>query len=180
MILVKLPEETKKNMARDYPSITWTIKELQTAILKLLRIFEANQLSSTLTNHQAISTALFYTGANRKTGHTHRDTTNKPSCAYCKGTHSASNCDVNKGVLSCLKVIKKKHLSLTALLITVCHSAPQKTAAIHAVENTTQVFAMSRTRSPVAQNTTTIRKVKIRSTRTVIHLQPLILTLLRQ
>ena len=110
MILTKLLEETKKNMGRDHPSSTWTIEELQAAILKELRIFEVGQQTSTLTNHQAIPTASFYTGANRKTGHTHRDTTNKLNCAYCKGTHSANNCDVSEDVPSRLEVIKKRHL----------------------------------------------------------------------
>ena len=81
MILTKLPEETKKNMARDHPSTTWTIEELKAAIMKELRIFKVGQQTCTLTNCQAIPTASFYTGANRKTGHTHRDTTNNLSCA---------------------------------------------------------------------------------------------------
>ena len=119
MILTKLLEETKKNMARDHPSTTWTIEELQAAILKELRIFEVGQQTSTLTNHQAIPTASFCTG-----GHTHRDTTNKLSCAYCKGTHSANNCDVSKDVPSPLEVIKKKHLCFNCLAHHRVSSAP--------------------------------------------------------
>ena len=179
MILTKLPEETKKNMARDNTTTTWTIEELQAAIMKELRVFEVGQQTSTLMNQPAIPAAAFYTGTNKKTGH--RDTNSKPSCAYCKGTHFAINCDVSKDVPSCIEVIKKKHLCfkdvLTALLITVCHSAPQKTAAAHAVENTTQVFVMSLTRLLITQNTPLIRKAQIRPTRTVIHLQTPILIL---
>ena len=115
MIVTKLPEETKKNMARDHPSTTWTIEELQAAILKELRIFKIGWQTSTLTNHQAIPTASFYTGANRKTEHTHRDTTTRLSCTYCKGNHSANNCNVSKDVPSRLEVIKKNHLCFNCL-----------------------------------------------------------------
>jgi len=115
MILAKLPEETKKNMARDHPSSTWTIEELQAAILKELKIFEVGQQTSTLINQQSTPTASFYMGANKRKGQTHRDTNNKLSCAYCKGTHSAINCDVNKDVLSRLEVMKKKHLCYNCL-----------------------------------------------------------------
>ena len=113
MILTKLPEETKKNMARDHTTTTWTIEELQAAIMKELRIFEVGQQTSTLTNQPAIPTAAFYTGTNKKTGH--RDTNSKPSCAYCKGTHSAINCDVSKDVPSHVEVNKKKHLCFNCL-----------------------------------------------------------------
>ena len=165
MILTKLPEETKKNMARDHQSTTWTIEELQAAILKELRIFKVGQQTSTLTNHQAIPTTSFYTGAKRKTGHTHRDTTNRLSRAYCKGNHSANNCNVNKDVPLRLEVIKKKHLC-------ICPSAPQKTAAAHAVENTTICNEHNKT-----TDTPPTRRARIRSTRAVIHLQPLMLIL---
>ena len=151
-------------MARDHPSTTWTIEELQAAILKELRIFKVGQQTSTLTNHQAIPTALFYTGVNRKTGHTYRDTTNRLSCAYCKGYHSANNCNVNKDVPSRFSV-------LTALLITMCPSAPQKTAAAHAVENATQVFVTNITKPLVTQNTPPTRRARIRPTTVVIYLQ---------
>ena len=113
MILAKLPEETKKNMARDHATATRTIEELQAAILKELRIFKVGQQPSTLTNQPAIPTAAFYTGENKKIGH--RDTISKLSCAYCKGTHSAVNCDVTKDVPSRLEVIKKKHICFNCL-----------------------------------------------------------------
>ena len=139
-----------------------------------IRIFKVGQQTSTLTNQQAIPTASFYTGTNRKSGHTHTDVTNKLSCAYCKGTHSANHCDASKDIPLHLEVIKKNIFTLTALLIAMCPSAPQKTAPPHAVKNTTQVIATSITRQPVAQNTPPTRKVQIRSARTVFHLQPLI------
>lgn len=63
MLLTKLPEETKKNMARDHATTTWTIEEFQAAILKELRIFKVGQQTSILTNQLAIPTAAFYTGA---------------------------------------------------------------------------------------------------------------------
>ena len=56
-------------MARDHATTTWTIQELQAAILKELRVFEVGQQPSTLMNQPAIPTATFYTGANKRTGH---------------------------------------------------------------------------------------------------------------
>lgn len=113
MILTKLPEETKKNMARDHATTAWTIEELQAAIMKELRVFEVGQQTSTLTNQLAVPTAAFYTSANKKTGH--RDANSKPICAYCKGTHSTINCDVHKDVSSRIEVIKKRHLCFNCL-----------------------------------------------------------------
>ena len=68
MILTKLWEETKKNMARDHPSTAWRIEEFQAASLKELRTVEVGKQTSTLTSQQTIPTASFYTGENRKTG----------------------------------------------------------------------------------------------------------------
>jgi len=43
IMLGKLPEETKKNMARTQDSSEWTVEQLQAALLKEIRIFEAGQ-----------------------------------------------------------------------------------------------------------------------------------------
>ena len=109
MILTKLSEETKKNMARDHPSSEWTVEELQMAVLKEIRIFEIGQHTTTLpSQYQPIPTASFYTGINRRPGHTRREGSSKPSCAYCKGNHAANVCEVHKNISARLEVIKQK------------------------------------------------------------------------
>lgn len=138
-------------MARNHQNSTWIVEELQATILKELRVFEAGQQTSP--QHQSTPTASFYTAANRRKGYTRRETNSKPNCPYCKGTHSATNCDVNKDVPSFLEVTKKKQLCMLQLLC----SSPcgpvylKKTAAACAVENITQAFVMNLTKPLVTQ-----------------------------
>ena len=116
MILTKLPEETKKNIARDHPSSEWTVEELQMAVLKEIRIFEIGQETTTSpSQYQPIPTASFYTRMNRRPGHTRREGGSKPSCAYCKGNHAANVCEVHKNIPARLEVIKQKRLCYNCL-----------------------------------------------------------------
>jgi len=48
IILGKLPEETKKNMARAHESSQWTMEQLQASLLKEIQIFETGQPTSSL------------------------------------------------------------------------------------------------------------------------------------
>jgi len=48
----KLPDETKRNMARDHTSAEWTVLELQAAIRNEIRILETGQQPSLLCSHQ--------------------------------------------------------------------------------------------------------------------------------
>ena len=116
MISTKLPEETKKNMARDHPNNEWRVAELQAAILKEIKVFEIGQQTVTLTSqHQPTPTASFYTAANRRSGQTRREGSTKPICAYCKGNHAAIACEVYKDVPARLEVIKQGWLCYNCL-----------------------------------------------------------------
>ena len=48
IILSKLPNETKKNLARNHPTAEWRLEELQAAIQAEIRIFETGS-SNTIT-----------------------------------------------------------------------------------------------------------------------------------
>ena len=114
MILTKLPEDTKKHMARDHPNSEWTVEELQTAILKEIKVFEIGQQTTTSpSQQQAVPTASFYTAAmNRKS---RRAGGGKLTCAYCNGNHAANGCDIYKDTPARLEAIKQKRLCYNCL-----------------------------------------------------------------
>ena len=108
IMLGKLPEETKKNMARAHESSQWTVQQFQVFLLKDIHIFETGQQTSSLVSQERpLPTASFYTGAEWKPGHRRREQTNKqPMCLYCKGSHHTSNCEICKDLESRLAIIK--------------------------------------------------------------------------
>ena len=88
IILNKLPQKTRKNMVRDHNSNEWTLRDLQEAIRKEVRVFE----SELVTSHHPQSlhpTAAFHAGATNQP-----NAANQRSCAFCKGSHSPTHCDV--------------------------------------------------------------------------------------
>ena len=113
-MLSKLPEETKRNMARNHTNTEWAIKELQTAISNEIRIFEAGQQTSLPSHDQFPPTASFYTSATRKP-HTRREASSKLSCVYCKGNHTAMTCETHKDVPARIEVIKQQRLCFNCL-----------------------------------------------------------------
>ena len=117
IMLGKLPEETKKNMARAHESSQWTVQQLQMSLLKEIQIFETGQQASSLgSQERPLPTASFHTGADRKPGHRRREQTNKqPMCVYCKGSHHTSNCEVHKDLESRLAIIKQEKLCFNCL-----------------------------------------------------------------
>jgi len=124
IILTKLPEETKRNMARSHIKTEWTVLELQAALLNEIRIFETGQQTSQLYSQQGNPTASFYTGLSRKSCNT-KDSGNKLNCAFCKGNHAAINCDVHKNTASRMEIIKQQRLCYNCLAhhrVTQCHS----------------------------------------------------------
>ena len=122
MILTKLPEETKRNIARDHTSAEWTVLELQAAIHNEVRIFEIGQQTSTLSSQQRNSTATFYTSLHGKP-HGKREASNKLTCVFCKGNHIALNCEVHKDVPSCVRSSSSNSFVIIVGLITECPNA---------------------------------------------------------
>ena len=66
IMLGKLPEETKKNMARAHDSSEWSVEQLQKAIIREIRIFEAGHQTSHSTTQDRLPTASFFTSAGKK------------------------------------------------------------------------------------------------------------------
>jgi len=113
MILSKLHEDTKRNMARGHTSAEWTVLELQAAIRNEIRIFETGQLTSTLSSQQGNPTAAFHTSHQKP--HGRREASNKLNCVFCKGNHTALSCEVHKDVPSRVDIIKQQRLCFNCL-----------------------------------------------------------------
>ena len=110
IILGKLPVETRRSLARDHPAFEWTIDELREAILKEIRVFEAGVhiTPQPLTDPPSM-TATFYAGAQLPHHKTNRGGKDR-MCVYCKGAHSANNCNVIVDHHKRLEYIKKEGL----------------------------------------------------------------------
>ena len=110
IILGKLPTEIKKNLARDHENREWTIDDLQSAILKEIRILELGiQSTNTLTSQlPAIPTASFVTTTVRKKNPI--EGAKKHVCIFCKGSHSPLNCEVVKEHQKRVEIIKRDKL----------------------------------------------------------------------
>ena len=105
MVLRKLPVDTRKNLAREHSNLEWMIDELRTSIAREIRVLEAGLCtpSSPVEDHQPLMiTASFHAGA---TGQTR-----KPKCVFCKGEHSATQCDVISDQSKRMEIVKKDKL----------------------------------------------------------------------
>ena len=115
-VLGKLPVEVRRNLARDHPAIEWSIDQLREAILKEIRVFEASfYINPQLLTDPSSVTAAFHTGAQppcHKTNMIGKDRV----CVYCKGVHSATNCNVIIDHHKRLEYIKKEGLCFNCLV----------------------------------------------------------------
>jgi len=115
----KLPTEVKRNLARENNGSNWSIDQLREALLRGIRILK--QGASTL--YPSISspkiTASFHVGfrsANQHRNYRSKRGTNKPinykkpTCVYCKGTHTPNHCDVIVDVGQRLELRKKGYV----------------------------------------------------------------------
>ena len=66
MILTKLPDDTKRNIARNHTATEWTVSELQAAISNEMRIFETGQHFPPSSSQSANPTASFNTVLQRR------------------------------------------------------------------------------------------------------------------
>ena len=119
--LGKLPADVRRNLAREQNRSDWTINELREALLREIRILEQGVFISATcwSDTSPMMTALLYAGT--RSGHSkqHRsdkDTFNKKlTCVYCKGTHTASHCDVVVSTEKRLEYVKREGLCFNCL-----------------------------------------------------------------
>ena len=112
--LGKLSVETRRNLARDHPTFEWSIDSLRKAILKEIRVFEAGLYSSYQSPDSSSMTASFHTGAQVQRHKTNIGGKDR-MCVYCRGAHSATNCNVIVEHHKGLEYIKKEGLCFNYL-----------------------------------------------------------------
>ena len=116
----KLPADVRRNLAREQNRSDWTINELREALLREIRILEQGVFTSTICwSDTSPMTASLYAGT--RSGHSKqhrsdRSTFNKKlTCVYCKGTHTASHCDVVVSTEKRLEYVKGEGLCFNCL-----------------------------------------------------------------
>ena len=126
IILGKLPNDIRKNLARDHSNMEWTLDDLRSNILREIQILETGIHSSKF-NHTdllPITMASLYTGSRH---HPPNPTDRKKSmsCIYCKGPHSPSACDVVTDQQEHTAIVKRDKLCYNCLghhKIAACNS----------------------------------------------------------
>ena len=127
IILTKLPNEIKKNLARQNTNSEWTLKVLMDNILRELQVFETSFHNGGNSSLPMLTpTASFYTGArgqsNRPTGQAERK---RAICVFCKGPHSSNACTVITKVEDRMAIVKENRLCFNCLArhkISQCNS----------------------------------------------------------
>ncbi|XP_053388319.1 uncharacterized protein LOC123543829, partial [Mercenaria mercenaria] len=124
IILQKLPPEVRTNITRAHGTLSWCLNELMKCPINEINIMDAR--SALNTGQEFIATATFLTKSDtRKTErkNIHRPTrpsvkpksVQVPTCVYCKGEHSSTNCVKIKDREQRLNIVKEKQLCFNCL-----------------------------------------------------------------
>jgi len=112
MVRGKLPNDLKKQFARDHSSGEWSIKDVMDSILTEIRVLEVGQYSSGFSRELHSSTASFHTAAGKPPGQKEKK---EAVCTYCKGPHTANHCTVVKGHQQRVSIVKTAGLCFNCL-----------------------------------------------------------------
>ena len=120
IILGKLTVETRRNLAREHSNLDWTIDEVQTAVMKEIRILESGLHTTDPSSHLSVprtlpATAAFHTGIRGGGRNTTPHVKKKPLCIYCKGEHFPNVCTVVTDYQKRLDVVKRENLCFNCL-----------------------------------------------------------------
>ena len=124
IILGKLPVPIRRNLARDHNELRWTLDDLQTAVVKEIRVLESglyNDPSSSLSTRTHASAS--FQAAIKRAHHPNSTGKKKIYCVYCKGEHSSTTCPEVTGYQKRLKFVHKLNLCLNCLGNHKSHSA---------------------------------------------------------
>ncbi|XP_006821839.1 uncharacterized protein LOC100377489 [Saccoglossus kowalevskii] len=108
MILEKLPTEIQRLLARARGDVVWNLPDLRKAILTEIKISQVGN-NNILTNQPTI-TATFHT-----TTRGQKSARPKRLCAYCKGSHSPSECTVVTDAKRRLEIVRRDKLCYNCL-----------------------------------------------------------------
>ena len=127
IILGKLPIPVRRNLARDHDQLRWTLDDLQTAVVKEIRVLESalyttdSPPSSSTRTHATASFHAAIRGGRHPTGSSKK----KAQCVYCKGEHSPTTCSEVTDYQKRLDIARKANLCFNCLgnhRISQCHS----------------------------------------------------------
>ncbi|XP_065894502.1 uncharacterized protein [Dysidea avara] len=116
VILNKLLPMTRKNVAREHDTDEWNLTDLQQAIKKEVRVFEA-ELMTGHSPHGSHPTAAFYAGAGKTTnkGTGRSSTPSQRTCVFCKGSHSPMDCQTLASTQARKEFVTEKSLCFNCL-----------------------------------------------------------------
>ena len=122
IILGKLPNDVRKNLAREHETLDWTIDQLRNALQKELRIVEAGKfVNPTLfesKDTKSSITSSFYIGIPKDPSSSHYPSSRAkgpPPCVYCKKADSSKHCQTVTDYQKRLEIIKKENLCFNCL-----------------------------------------------------------------
>ena len=117
IILGKLPVAVRRNLARDHDQLRWTLDDLQTAVVKEIRVLDSglytkdSSPSLSIRTHATASFHATIKGGHHPTGGGKK----KVQCLYCEGEHFPTTClevtDHQKG----LEIVRKANLCFNCL-----------------------------------------------------------------
>ncbi len=111
MVLGKLPADVRKNLAREHSNLEWTLDQLRDSIVKEIRVIEAGaSVSPPQSEDHYRSTASFHTGAMSRP-----EQRKPPRCAFCKGSHPATQCDAIPDQSKRMDIVKREKLCFNCL-----------------------------------------------------------------
>ena len=116
IILGKLPNDIRKNLAREHSNVEWTLDDLRSNLLKEIQILETG-IHSSKSNHADLlptTMASLYTGSRHNSSQA-TDKRKSMNCVYCKGQHSSSACDVVTDTSERLAIVKRDKLCFNCL-----------------------------------------------------------------
>ncbi|MES9974415.1 MAG: DUF1759 domain-containing protein [Candidatus Thiodiazotropha sp.] len=129
VILKKIPDEIRKNIAREHGSSNWSLSELRKCLLKELNVMEAG--NSIVAHAETLpTTATFFTNTKPQTKPYHKSKPpsksqiqpsgndilhSKRVCAFCRGPHSSADCTTIIDYTERISIVKRDHLCFNCL-----------------------------------------------------------------
>ena len=101
VIMTKLQDDTKRNLARTHQGEDWTIQDLRQTLKQELRVLEAGSTPmfepTPTASHTGVRVKIIMGKSSYhadRSGHQAKASSKSRPCTYCKGNHSAINCAV--------------------------------------------------------------------------------------
>ena len=119
VLLGKLPQDIRKNLARENHNTEWTLDQVRQALLKEIKLLEAGvEFSLTEVPYSTqpaapIPTASFFTATQGAQTQGAQPREKKRACAFCKGSHSPRECKVEHDQK--MDIVKREHLCFNCL-----------------------------------------------------------------